>query len=135
MNISKITKATALSLVLWFASGVVFAQSYEYDTLATIEGTLISSTAEPEITYDEKSHQFPALKLLKPISVLCSAKKTDSCQPETGVTLLHLVLKEKQMKQFKKLKGKTVKLSGNLFHSDNGHHFTSVLLDVESINP
>ncbi len=135
MNTFKIIKATAISLVLWFASSIAFAQSYEYDKQTTIEGILISSTAEPEITYDEKPHQFPSLKLLKPISVLCATKETDSCQPETGVTLLHLVLKEEQMKQFKKLKGKTVKLSGNLFHSDNGHHFTSVLLDVESINP
>jgi len=124
---------TAFLTALWLACGVAFAQSFKYDVPVTLEGTLMSSTADASITYDEKPHQFPALKLHKPISVLCAPKETD-CQPEMGVTILHLVLKEKEMAQFKKLKGKVVKLSGTLFHSDNGHHFTSVLLDVKSIN-
>ena len=124
---------TAFLTALWLACGVAFAQSFKYDVPVTLEGTLMSSTADASITYDEKPHQFPALKLHKPISVLCAPKETD-CQPEMGVTILHLVLKEKEMAQFKKSKGKVVKLSGTLFHEYTGHHFTSVLLDVKSIN-
>lgn len=120
----------AFLTALWLACGVAVAQSFRYDEPVTLEGTLISSTADASITYDEKPHQFPSFKLRKPISVLCAPKETD-CQPEMGVTVLHLVLKEKEMEQFKKLKGKVVKLSGTLFHSDNVHHYTSVLLDVK----
>ena len=130
----KLKSRAVLSVALCLACSEAFAQSYKYDAPVTLEGVLVSSTADPAITYDEKSHQFPALKLRKPMSVLCAPKETD-CQPETGVTLLHLVLKQPQMAGFKSLKGKAAKLSGTLFHSDNGHHFTSVLLDVESITP
>ncbi|ACF42686.1 DUF4431 domain-containing protein [Pelodictyon phaeoclathratiforme] len=123
-----------LSVALCLACSDVFAQSYRYDVPVTLEGVLVSSIADPEITYDEKSHQFPAVRLHKSISVLCAPTETD-CQPELGVTLLHLVLKKPDMAKFKSLKGKPVKLNGTLFHSDNGHHFTSVLLDVGSIIP
>jgi len=134
MKASKLVPVTAISVVLWLTYTVAFAQSYVYGAPVELEGVLISSTADPAITYDEKPHQFKALNLRKPINVLCSQRETD-CQPELGITFLHLVLKEKQMTQFKKLKGKTAKLSGTLFHSHTGHHFTSVLLDVQSISP
>ncbi|HQH43821.1 MAG TPA: DUF4431 domain-containing protein [Syntrophorhabdaceae bacterium] len=134
MKTPKFITAAMLLTVLWLTSGVAFAQSYKYNFPVALKGVLILSTADPAITYDEKPHQFPALKLAQPISVLCASGETD-CQPEMGVTVLHLVLKEKEMAQFKKLKGKAVKVSGTLFHSDSGHHFTSVLLDVKSITP
>lgn len=123
-----------LAFLLGAVCTEAFAASYQYDTPVTLEGALISSTADPAITYDEKAHQFPALKLGKPISILCAP--TDSeCQPEIGVTMLHLVLNESQMAEFKRLKGKVAKLRGNLFHADNGHHYTSVLLEVKAITP
>lgn len=134
MKICKFVMATTISFTMCCLSSVSFAQSYKYDAPVLLEGVLISSKADPAITIDEKPHQFPALQLRSPISVLCAPQATD-CQPETGVTLLHLVLKEKQMAQFKKMKGKSAKLKGTLFHSDNGNHFTSVLLEVESIKP
>jgi hypothetical protein len=130
----KLTPCAVLAVLLCFACADALVQSYKYDVLVALEGILVSSTADPAITYDEKPHQFPALKLRKPISVLCAPNAAD-CQPETGVTLLHLVLKQPQRAQFKSLKGKAAKLRGTLFHSDSAHHFTSVLLDVESITP
>jgi Domain of unknown function (DUF4431) len=111
-----------------------YAQSYRYDAVVELKGILISSTADPSITIDEKPHQFPALQLHKPINVLCAPNEAD-CQPETGIRLLHLVLRAPQMAHFKKTKGKSISVRGTLFHSHTGHHFTSVLLDVESINP
>ena len=121
-----------VTLLVLFIGSFVLAQPYQYGAPVTLEGTLLTSTADASITFDEKAHDFPALKLDKPISVLCSHKETD-CTPETGVILLQLVLRPQQMEQFKKLKGKSVKVRGTLFHSDNGHHFTSVLIDVQEI--
>jgi hypothetical protein len=76
MKTSKIVTVTALSVVLWLTCAIAFAQSYEYDAPVVLVGVLISSTADSAITYDEKPHLFPALKLKKPISVLCSSKDT-----------------------------------------------------------
>ncbi|MCE5315734.1 MAG: DUF4431 domain-containing protein [Parachlamydia sp.] len=125
-------------LILLFVSILfcsnAFAQSLTYGSQVEVEGILVSSMADPSITYDEKPHQFPALKLSKPISVAC-AQKERYCQQENDVTLLQLVLKKERMDQFKKLKGKRVKLIGSLFHSETGHHFTSVLLNVGAISP
>ncbi|MDR0674593.1 MAG: DUF4431 domain-containing protein [Zoogloeaceae bacterium] len=48
--------------------------------------------------------------------------------------LLHLVLDEKRMAEFKSLKGRRVSVNGTLFHSDNGNRQTDVLMDVTSIS-
>lgn len=116
---------------VWAAVGV--AGDFNYDSPVTIEGILTSGTADPSITADEKPHKFPALQLSAPISVVC-APEDKECQPESGISLLHLVLKQDQMDFFKKHKGSHVILSGELFHSDNANHYTSVLLDVKSVN-
>lgn len=133
MKAFKFVIGTASFVMLCLVCVTAFAQNYKYDANVVLDGVLATSTADPAITYDEKPHQFPALKLRKPIAVLCNVKETD-CQPEAGITLIQLVLKQNNMTQFKKLKGKSVKLSGTLFHSHTGHHFTSVLMDVESIS-
>ena len=112
----------------------ILALSFQYDVPLTLQGKLITSTADPTVTDDERPHKFPALQLSKPIAILCPPMETD-CQPEMGVTLLHLVLQEPEMKQFKAIKGKTAKVKGTLFHADSGHHYTSVLLEVESLTP
>ncbi len=46
----------AFLTALWLACGVAFAQSFKYDAPVTLEGTLMSSTADASITYDEKPH-------------------------------------------------------------------------------
>jgi hypothetical protein len=117
---------------LGFVCTNVFGQTYKYDSVITLEGVFISAIADAAITSDEKPHKYTALKLNKPISVLC--KSDDQyCETEDGVMLLQLVLKDAEWSKYKKLKGKKVKVQGTLFHSDNGNHFTSVLLDVSSI--
>ena len=120
--------------VLGVYSITILALSFQYDVPLTLQGKLITSTADPAVTDDERPHQFPALQLSKPIAILCPPMETD-CQPEMGVTLLHLVLQESEMKQFKAFKGKMAKVKGTLFHADSGHHYTSVLLEVESLTP
>jgi Domain of unknown function (DUF4431) len=102
----------------------------------TLNGKLLWSMADPAITIDERPHRFPAIALHEPITVLCAPADTpEECEPEMGVTLLHLVLDDLEWAQFRRLAGKTVRLSGTLFHSHTGHHFTSVLMDVDAITP
>lgn len=121
-----------VSVTLLVAPAMCKAEGIQYNQPIMLEGTLITSEADPAITFDEKPHKFPAISLSKPISVTCSPGD-EECSSELGVTLLHLVLGDAEMTKFKKLKGNSVKVKGTLFHADNGHHFTSVLLDVESI--
>lgn len=130
----RISKSIVLSMVfiLCLLSASALAQNYKYDEPVMLEGVLLTSTASASITYDEKTHKFPAVKLSKPITVLC-ATSDKYCEPKAGIALLQLVLKDKQKAQFDKLKGKSVKLSGTLFQSETGHHYTPVLMTVNSI--
>jgi hypothetical protein len=119
-------------LMLILASGSVHAESFYYNSSVSIKGTLVSETASSDITYDEKEHTYPAVKLSKPIDVLCELNDLE-CQPEIGIDFLQLVLKPNQIKQFKVMNHHHVIINGELFHADNGNHYTSVLIDVKSI--
>ncbi|WP_448670444.1 DUF4431 domain-containing protein [Pseudoxanthomonas mexicana] len=48
--------------------------------------------------------------------------------------LLQMVLDQRGMAEFKRLKGKRASVSGVLFHSGNGNHQTDVLIDVSLIS-
>jgi hypothetical protein len=126
-------QCAVLFIFLCLSCADTFAESYKYNTEVTLEGALVLPTADPEVTNCDKPHQFPAINLPDPISVVCDPMDT-GCQGETGVILLHLVLKQPQMAKFKKLKGKTAKVTGTLFHAESGHDFTSVLMNVDSIS-
>lgn len=129
-----ILKQCAVLVVLCvFFCADAFAESFRYNTEVTLEGALVLPTADPEVTNCDKPHQFPAINLSKPISVACEPMDT-GCQEETGIILLHLVLKQSHMAQFKRLKGKTVRVTGTLFHAESGHDFTAVLMNVDAIN-
>jgi len=110
------------------------AQSYRYNTEVTLEGALVYPTAEPEDTSCDIPHKYPAINLLKPVSVECEATDT-FCKPETRIILLQLLLKQPQLEKFNRLKGRTVKVRGILLHAEGGHDFTPLLLDVDSIRP
>jgi uncharacterized membrane protein YcgQ (UPF0703/DUF1980 family) len=125
---------TVLAIMFCLSCTDASAESYNYNTMVTLEGALVLPTTDPEVTYCDIQHKFPAINLLKPISVVCEPTDT-FCQTETDVILLHLVLKQPQMAKFNKLKGKTVKVRGILFHAESGHDFTSILMDVDLINP
>lgn len=108
------------------------AQNYVCESPATLEGTLITSKSDPAMSSDEKSHAFSAVQLKTPISIGCQADD-EFCSPEQNVSVLQLVLAKNQTKQFKELKGKSVKITGKLFHAENGNHYTNVLMNVENI--
>lgn len=119
-------------IVLAGLSSACIADNFKYYEKISLEGTLTTGVAEASVTADEMPHQFPALKLDRPINVTCDQEEQD-CQPEKNISLLHLVLKQDQIEIFKKRKSNKTAITGELFHSDNANHFTSVLLDVKSI--
>lgn len=121
-----ILTATIFCLAIPLSS---FAQTYKYEpTAVTLHGKLLSSPGE---TPDGKRITFPALQLSKPIMV----QGDQETPTEKGVTLMHMVLEPKMMETFKSLKGKSVSVTGTMFHSDNGNHQTSVLITPSAITP
>ena len=117
--------------ICFFFSTFVFAQTYEYEpSSVTLYGTLVSAPGE---TPDGDKLMYPALKLIIPITVEGTPGDDFNSQTEKGITLLQLVLKQKMVKKFKKLKGQRVTVIGTLFHSHTGHHHTDVLFEPTAI--
>ena len=120
-----------VALALAFAASMAAAKTYQYDpVVVTLRGTLVSG---PGITPDGESFKFPAIRLVEPIDVPDDEPR--DWPAEKGAVLLHMALDEKNMAVFKRLKGKSVKVTGRLFHSDNGNHQTDVLISPISITP
>lgn len=115
-------------ILLLVSTSFAFAeQSFEYEpTVVKLRGKLISAPGETPLG---KKIQYPALQLYSPISV----EGTEDFPAEKGVMLLHMVLESKMMKIYKKNKGKSVLVTGSLFHSDNGNHQTDVLITPSAI--
>ncbi len=108
------------------------AQSYRYGAPeVTLQGMLISATGQ---TPDGAEVRYPAIKLVAPLTVEATDGKEDFEPSATGITLLQLSLDATTMRAFKQLKGRQARVSGTLFHSDNGHHYTDVLLSVTSVS-
>ncbi|WP_177225646.1 DUF4431 domain-containing protein [Variovorax sp. OK605] len=119
------------TLALALFASIATAKTLPYDpAVVTLQGTLLSGDG---MTPDGKKLKFPAIRLAEPISVPEDEPRDWSA--EKGVVLLHLALDDKNMAAFKRLKGKPVKVTGKLFHSDNGNHQTNVLIFAVSITP
>ena len=75
------------------------------------------------------------LFLSSPIKVVPAVADDSENIVETGVTELHLVLDENLINYLKSNQayGKKVKMTGELFHSNNAHHHSAVLMDVKNI--
>ena len=75
------------------------------------------------------------LFLSSPIKVVPAVADDSENIVETGVTELHLVLDENLINYLKSNQayGKKVKMTGELFHSNNAHHHSAVLMDVKDI--
>jgi len=119
------------TLALALFASIASAKTLPYDpAVVTLQGTLLSGNG---MTPDGKKLKFPAIRLAEPISVPEDEPRDWSA--EKDVVLLHMALDEKNMAAFKRLKGKPVKVTGKLFHSDNGNHQTNVLIFPVSITP
>ena len=75
------------------------------------------------------------LFLSSPIKVVPAVADDSENIVETGITELHLVLDENLINYLKSNQayGKKVKMTGELFHSNNAHHHSAVLMDVKNI--
>jgi hypothetical protein len=134
---NRILKSAVALILAASVSFAAVAQTVYYEPAqVTLGGTMITAKGQ---TPDGKTLDFPALAL--PASLPISVEsEPGSCEeaceePESGVTLLHMVLSQDTMNQFKSLKGKPVMVRGTLFHSDNGNHQTDVLITPTAIIP
>ncbi|MCC8537024.1 DUF4431 domain-containing protein [Xanthomonas axonopodis pv. poinsettiicola] len=108
------------------------AQSYRYGAPeVTLEGTLISATG---LTPDGAKVTYPALQLAAPLTVEATEGSEEFEPAATGITLVQLSLDATSMRAFKQWKGQQARVAGTLFHSDNGHHYTEVLLSVTRVS-
>lgn len=107
-------------------------QAYRYEPdVVVLQGMLLSALGE---TPDGVKITFPAVRLMAPITVQ-GTLGDDFKETEEGVVLVQMALNEKMMNIYKSLKGKRVEVAGTLFHQDNGHHYTKVLITPETITP
>jgi len=121
----------ALAFALTASLAAAATKTLPYDpAVVTLQGTLVSGDG---MTPDGVKLKFPAIRLTEPIAV--PPDEPRDWPAEQGVVLLHMALDDKNMAAFKRLKGKTVKVTGTLFHADNGNHQTSVLVCPVSITP
>ncbi|PPU68934.1 DUF4431 domain-containing protein [Xanthomonas pisi] len=108
------------------------AQSYRYGAPeVTLQGTLISAAGQ---TPDGAEVRYPALQLVAPLTVEATDGSEEFEPRAAGITRLQLSLDATTMRAFKQLKGRQARVSGTLFHADNGHHYTDVLLSVTSVS-
>ena len=126
----RLTFKAAIALLI-FLSGGAWAQQYRYGAEVTLYGTIVSAPGE---TPDGKRNAYPALELVVPVTVNPEPGDEEFSPTAKGVMLLQMVLDQRGMAEFKRLKGKRASVSGTLFHSDNGNHQTDVLIDVSLIS-
>lgn len=127
----KLAAGIALAFALTASLAVAATKPLPYDpSIVTLQGTLVSGNG---MTPDGVKLKFPAIRLTEPIAV--PPDEPRDWPAEQGVVLLHMALDGKNMAAFKRLKGKPVKVTGTLFHADNGNHQTSVLVFPVSITP
>lgn len=112
----------------------LLADGYYYERETELSGKLIT-----ELHYgapgfgenpDEDRKVYPFILVLdKAIEV----KEDKEYQRESGVSKIQLALPYSDIEKAKKLKNGIVKVKGSLFHSDNGNHYTAVLMEVKKI--
>ncbi len=103
---------------------------YEYEpAVVSLRGKLISAKGE---TPDEKPITYPAIQLESPVSL---QGRGEFNSPESGVTLMQLVLNEQFWPIYEKEKGADVVVTGTMYHRDNGNQQTNVLITPTQIVP
>lgn len=133
MNITQ--KIKVVLLLSFFAQGAYCAEStIKAGNEATLSGMVVELTADPSITFDEKSHKFIALKLLSPINVLSDPEDDLNDRHFAGVGVVQLVQIKTNLPLIKYKNKKVSVHCSELFESHSGHHFTDVLCDLNKIS-
>ena len=100
------------------------------------ENSVIVGIFDIEKYETEDGINYPyCLRIEKPITVVSKELNDEFNVPETDVEIIQLSLSETQIKYLKEQKayGKKVKVIGEMFSAHTIHHFTAVVMSVESI--
>lgn len=141
----RVTKSTMRLLptffILFYCFAIpVFAEDclpYEPASV-TLSGKLVKKTLPGEPNYENTTqgdHKETVWFLELP-QAICVAPGKDAVQEgESAVKRiqLQLLLTARQKPQLSNWLGKSVKVSGSLFHAQSGHHHTKILLTVSDI--
>jgi hypothetical protein len=106
--------------------------SYSYEpSIVSLDGVLVTPKGEAP---NGRFVQYYAVELTSPIKV--NGDKSDPINYDTihDVRIIQLTGDSSVINQIKSNKGRKVNLKGTLFHSHSGHHFTTVLMTVQSVN-
>ena len=133
-------------ILLYILFGILFSVNVAYGEeclryepeKVRFKGTIVRKTfpGPPEyesVEQGDKPETVWILNLLKPVCVLAD-EDDDLNETEKDVRAIHLVLDDKQYKKYRHLVSKKVVAIGTLYSSYTGHHRTSVLMRVISID-
>lgn len=130
-------KIYAVGIFVAFCSIVVNATEIYYSKIVGLRGLLTERQGFSCCTDGkEKRVSFPVIELRSPVNVLpINSSKPEADEIiEIGVMSMQLVMNEETWKIYKKLKGKSARVLCLPYHAINGHHMTSVLCEVKSID-
>lgn len=101
---------------------------YFFNKDASLTGTLVLADG---VTPDEAKVIYPAIRLRAPIAIYAQPGSEFNIV-ENDVALIQLAFSGQD---YKAMVGKSVTVTGQIFHADNGNHYTRALVLVKSIAP
>ena len=99
----------------------------------SVAGTLRVLIAPATVTASERREIYFAIVLNAPISIEGCNHAEDFCENSKAVMVMQLVLDDEEIAFFEEHLNQQVLVSGTIFGSHTGHHFTDFLLDVKNI--
>ena len=131
-----------LALLIGFSTSASAQECLEYGPTVSLTGTLRSKVfpGPPEyvsIKRGDRAETAMIVKLAAPICTTSKQEKPDDLSiPETDVRDVQLVLTTPaHWKAAKSRLGKSIVVSGTLYHAHTGHHRTKVLMMVSELKP
>lgn len=98
----------------------------------TYTGSIVTLTADPAVTFDEKPHKFTAIKLNKPKSIT-ALNIDDESKTYLNVAYIQLVDSKNQSKLFLNNNKPVNLICSDIFTAHTGYHYTDILCTVKNI--
>ena len=99
---------------------------------ATYIGTIVTMSADPDITWDEKPHKYTALKLNSPKNI-----RGQSIDDKSGKLFLNVIYMQlvdgKQLAIRYKNKGNVKVTCSEVYVAHTGYHYTDLLCSVSGV--